>query len=136
MAATQPDIRSRALAMASMRAAIGAASILAPSRASRIMGYPAEHDSATARLAGRLFGVRELLLAWLVVEGSGRPEGLSRNALMTQAAVDAADVAVQVWPLLRREGIARGAAGGAIVAAGAAVMWSGLARAASDEATS
>jgi hypothetical protein len=133
VASTQPDIQSRALAMASVRAAIGAASILAPRRASRIMGYPAEHDSATARLVGRLFGVREVLLAWLVLDASRRPDGLSRTALMTQAAVDAGDVAVQLWPLVRREGIARGAAGGAVVAAGAAIMWSGLARAASDE---
>src|SRR4051794_25082784 len=130
MAADQPDIRSRALAMASVRAVIGAASILAPSRASRLMGYPAEHDSSTARLVGRLFGVREVMLAWLVFDASRRPDGLSRNALMTQAAVDAGDVAVQIWPLLRREGIARGAARGAGVAGGGRGPGGGAGRAA------
>ena len=70
------SLRSRALMMSSARAGIGMASIFAPSVSARITGYPAEHDNATARMIGRLFGVRELLLAWLVVDAVRRPEVL------------------------------------------------------------
>ena len=69
------SLRSRALMMSSARAGIGVASIFAPSVSARITGYPAEHDNATSRMVGRLFGVRELLLAWLVVDAVRRPEG-------------------------------------------------------------
>src|SRR4051812_30257471 len=80
----ESDIRSKALRLAGARAVIGAASILAPSRAARVMGFPAEHDSSTARLMGRLFGVREIVLAWIVIDASQRPGGLSRNVLLTR----------------------------------------------------
>jgi hypothetical protein len=122
------DRRSQALAMSSIRAGIGLASIFAPGTSARVMGFPAGHDTATARLVGRLFGVRELLLAWLVVDALRGDESPPPSLFMTQAAVDAGDFAVQSWSVVRGEGIARGAAGGAMVAASAAVLWARLAR--------
>jgi hypothetical protein len=122
------SLRHQALTAASARAAIGLASILAPKVSSRIAGYPGDHNNPTARLLAGLFGVRELLLAWLVIDAARDPDGLSPGVFALQAAVDAADVAVQSLPLLRREGIDRGAAGGIAVAAVAAVGWARMAR--------
>ncbi|PZS15378.1 MAG: hypothetical protein DLM57_12945, partial [Pseudonocardiales bacterium] len=85
--------------MSSVRAGIGLASIFAPNVSARVVGYPPAHNNPTARMMGRLFGVRELLLAWLVLEAVRDPEGPSPSVFAVQAAIDAADVAVQSWPL-------------------------------------
>jgi hypothetical protein len=125
---TAPGVRSRALAMSVIRAGIGAAAIAAPGHAAKIAGYPAAHDNPSAQLMSRLFGVRELVLAWLVIDAARRPGGVTPRVLALQAAVDAADAAVQSVSVVRREGIDRGAVGGTVIAAGAAVLWGGLAR--------
>jgi hypothetical protein len=122
-----PHLRNRAIAMASIRAGIGVASIAAPAFAAKVVGYPAAHDNASAHLMARLFGVRELLLAGMVVDAARRPGGLTPSVFAVQAAVDASDVAVQSWSLVKRQGIDRAASGGTALAATAAVLWARLA---------
>lgn len=120
-------VRARALRMATMRAGIGVASICAPSASARIAGFPAAHANPSARLMARLFGVRELLLAWLVFDAvrGGDP---APSVFVLQAAVDAADVAAQSVSVIKGDGIARGAISGMALAGGAAVLWGQLAR--------
>lgn len=122
------SLRSQALVGASARASIGLASILVPGVAAKAAGYPAEHDTPSARVLAGLFGVRELLLAWLVVDAVRSPDGPAPSVFALQAVVDAADVAVQSLPLLRREGIDRAALGGIALAAGSAMNWASMAR--------
>ncbi|MDP9116726.1 MAG: hypothetical protein M3O28_05610 [Actinomycetota bacterium] len=124
------SLRSRAVLMSTVRAAIGIASIAAPTQAARVAGYPANHDNPTARLMSGLFGVRELLLAWLVIDAAATRDGLTAGVFALQSAVDAADVVVQSMPVFKREGIDRAALGGIAVAAVASVMWARLARSA------
>ncbi|MEP7021596.1 MAG: hypothetical protein ABI808_13165 [Pseudonocardiales bacterium] len=124
------SLRSRAVAGASIRGGIGVASILAPKAASKVGGFPVEHDNPSARVLAGLFGVRELLLAWLVIDAVRRPGGPSPSVFALQAAVDAADVAVQSLPLIRRQGLDRAALGGIALAGGAALGWGRMARAA------
>lgn len=121
------SVRTPALTLSALRAGIGVASICAPTLAAKVAGYPAEHENPTARMMGRLFGVREVLLAAMVVNAIVRPGGASPGVFVVQAAVDAADVAVQSWPVWKREGIDRGAVGGIALAATAAVLWLRLA---------
>jgi len=122
------SLRSRAVVAASVRGGIGVASILAPKVSSKVAGYPAEHDNPSARLLAGLFGVRELLLAWLVIDAVRSPDGPSPSVFALQAAVDAADVAVQSLPLIRREGLDRAALGGIALAGVAALGWARMAR--------
>lgn len=122
------SLRTRALLMTTVRAGIGVASIAAPRQAAKIASYPVAHDNATARLMAGLFGVRELLLAWLVVDAVRDPNGLTPSVFAVQAAVDAADVVVQSVPVFKRDGIDRGAVGGIALAAGASLLWVRLAR--------
>jgi hypothetical protein len=122
------SLRNEALIGAAARASIGLASILVPGVASKAAGYPAEHDSPSARVLAGLFGVRELLLAWMVVDAVRSPDGPTPAVFALQAAVDAADVAVQSLPLVRREGIDRAALGGIALAAGSALGWARMAR--------
>ncbi len=116
--------------MSAVRAAIGVASIAAPTVAAKVAGYPGDHNNPTARLMSGLFGVREILLAWLVFDAARTRDGLTAGVFALQSAVDAADVVVQSVPLFKREGIDRAAVGGITLAAGASVMWAQLARSA------
>ncbi len=90
--------------MAAARAGIGVMSIATPSLSAKIVGYPAAHDNPTARMMARLFGVRELLLAYLVIDAVRGPDGPSPSVFAVQAAVDASDIVVQSWPLLQTRG--------------------------------
>lgn len=104
---SQLSDRDVALAAAG-RIAIGAAALLAPGPTSRLLGFPAAHDSATARLMGRLFGVRDValgVLVWRVRED----RALSRFAFQLNAWVDAGDIAAAAIPVVRRRGIDRAA---------------------------
>lgn len=114
--------------MAAVRAGIGVMSIATPSLSAKIVGYPGAHDNPTARMMSRLFGVRELLLAYLVIDAVRSPDGPSPSVFAVQAAVDASDIVVQSWPLIKREGLDRAAVGGIALAGVAALAWARLAR--------
>lgn len=109
------------------RVAIGAAAVLAPGPASRLLGFPRAHDSATARLMGRLFGIRDIalgVLVWRVRED----RALSRFAYTLNACVDAGDIAAAAIPLVKRRGIDRGAVATATFAFTGANVWLRLLR--------
>lgn len=74
--------------MAAGRIAIGAAALFAPGRTARLMGFPADQDNATARLMGRLFGVRDVALGVLVWRFRDEP-ALAPWAYRFNAAIDA-----------------------------------------------
>lgn len=95
-------------AMGIMRILIGVAPILAPSLASRLLHFPVAHDNPTARLMGRLFGVRDLGLGLLVFYALAHPEHLGPMFLF-QAAMDGGDLLSIAVPLVRRQGIDKAA---------------------------
>ena len=119
--------RAKGLAMASLRAGIGFAAILAPSQAARVTGFPTEHDNPTSRTVGRLFGVRELVLAWLVIDASRKKYEPPPSVFAFQSAVDASDLVVQTWSILKRESTNRGVVSGVVLAASGSLMWARLA---------
>lgn len=114
-------------AAAAGRVAIGAAALLAPGPTSRLLGFPADHDSATARLMGRLFGVRDVALGVLVWRVRGDRE-LSRFAYRLNAGVDAGDIAAAAIPVIGRRGIDRAAASTIAFAFTGANVWLRLLR--------
>jgi hypothetical protein len=88
---------------------------------SRLLGFPREHDTATARLMGRLFGVRDIGLGVLAFYATRHPE-TAGFLFLFNAAMDAGDLVSVAIPLARREGIDRGA-----VRTGACALVGGLA---------
>jgi len=114
--------------MAAGRVAIGAAALFAPSATARLMGFPAEQDNASARLMGRLFGVRDVALGVLVWRFRDEP-ALAPWAYRFNAAVDGGDAASIAVALLGRQGIDRGAISSTVPAVGAAIGWTALASA-------
>ena len=121
------SVQQRAGLAAAGRVAIGAAALFAPVRTSRLLGFPQAHDSATARLMGRLFGVRDVALGLLVWRVREDP-ALSRVAFALNACVDAGDVAAATVPLARRSGIDRAALATIAFASTGASIWLGLLR--------
>jgi hypothetical protein len=107
--------------MAAGRVILGVAPFVAAGPASRLLGFPVEHDNATARLMGRLFGVRDVGLGVLVLAAMGRPE--IGFVLLFNAATDFGDALAAGIPLARREGIDRGALRTLLLAVPAGIGW-------------
>lgn len=108
--------------MALGRIAIGLAPFVAARPASRLLGFPVSHDNATARLMGRFFGVRDIGLGVLVLWALRHPEALP-FVLLFNAFMDLGDLMSTAIPLVRRQGIDRGAAGSALMAGSAGMLW-------------
>jgi hypothetical protein len=108
--------------MALGRIAIGLAPFVAAKPASQLLGFPASHDNATARLMGRFFGVRDIGLGVLVLWALRHPEALP-FVLLFNAFMDLGDLFSTAIPLVRRQGIDRGAAGSALMAGSAGMLW-------------
>ena len=103
-------MRRIATAMSGARAAVGAAALAAPGVTSTLMGFPAGEDTASARMIGRLFAIREMALgAYTATQVQSDP--LRADVYLLNAAVDMSDAAVCALTLLGRRGVGRAAAG-------------------------
>jgi hypothetical protein len=95
-------------AMGVGRILLGLTPFVAARQSSRLLGIPAGHDNATARLMGRFFGVRDVGLGVLAFYGLEHTEALA-FILIFNALTDFGDLAAIAIPLVRREGIDRAA---------------------------
>lgn len=112
--------------MAAGRVLIGAAALFAPGRTSRLLGFPVEQDSPSARLMGRLFGVRDVALGVLVWKARNDP-AFARFVYRLNACVDGGDAASMAVAVAGRQGIDRAALSSSVPALSAMVGWSVLA---------
>ncbi len=104
------------------RMMIGLAPFVAAGPASRWLGFPTAHDNASARLMARLFGVRDVGLGVLTIWAAHDFHTLKMVALF-QACHDGGDLVSAAVPLVRREGIDRGALRTGAFALGGASLW-------------
>jgi hypothetical protein len=90
------------------RLAIGLAPFVAAGPAAAALGFPAAHDTPTARLMARLFGVRDAGLGVLALAAAAGtvPVGF---AVLFNLGHDLADAVAAAVPLVGRHGIDRGA---------------------------
>ena len=95
-------------AMGLGRILLGLAPFVAAAPTSRLLGFPTEHDNPTARLMGRLFGVRDIGLGVLAFYATLHPE-TAGFLFLFNASMDAGDLVSVLIPLARRQGIDRGA---------------------------
>ena len=104
------------------RILLGLAPFVAAGPSSRLLGFPKSHDTATARLMARLFGVRDVGLGVLVFYGLRHPEALG-FLVVFNALTDFGDLVATAIPLARRQGIDRGALTSAAFALPAGLAW-------------
>lgn len=119
------DLRMLDLVITAMglgRIALGLAPFVAAGPSSRLLGFPRAHDTATARLMGRFFGVRDIGLGVLAFYAAKHPE-VAPAIFLFQAAMDAGDLVALAIPLVKREGIDRAALASAMFAATGMIGW-------------
>lgn len=104
------------------RIALGLAPFVAAGPASRLLGFPAHHDTPTARLMGRFFGVRDIGLGVLAFYAIRHPE-TAPFLFLFNAFMDAGDLVSIAIPLVKRQGIDRGAAISALFALTGGLAW-------------
>ena len=109
-------------AMGVGRILLGVAPFVAAGPSARLIGFPREHDTATTRLMARFFGVRDVGLGVLAFYGLQHPEALA-FLLLFNALTDMGDFIAILIPLVRRQGIDRGALTSAAFAVFAAIAW-------------
>jgi len=109
-------------AMGVGRIAIGLAPFLAARPTSRALGFPQSHDTPTARLMARLFGVRDVGLGALAFYAVAHPEAAS-FLLLFNASMDGGDLLSTAIPLAKRQGIDRGALTSAAFALTGGICW-------------
>jgi hypothetical protein len=104
------------------RIAIGLAPFVAAGPSSRLLGFPARHDNPTARLMGRLFGVRDIGLGVLAFYAVRNPEA-APFVFLFNAFMDLGDLFAISIPLVKRQGIDRGALLSGLFAFGGGLSW-------------
>jgi hypothetical protein len=104
------------------RIALGLAPFVAAGPSSRLLGFPIGHDNPTARLMGRLFGVRDIGLGVLAFYALRHPE-TAPFLFLFNAFMDFGDLVSIAIPLIKREGIDRAALMSGAFAAIAAPAW-------------
>lgn len=110
------------IAMGLGRIAIGLAPFVAAKPASALIGFPSTHDNPTSRLMGGLFGVRDVGLGVLAFYAAAHPEAAAFLFLFN-AAMDGGDLFSTAIPMLKRQGIDRGAATSAAFALVGGLAW-------------
>lgn len=115
-------LRHVAVGMAMVRVLLGLLPFVAAGPLARLLGFPPAHDSPTARLLGRFFGVRDIALGVLVWHALADPAQL-RFAFLFNACCDAGDGCAILIPLLRRQGIDRAALLCLLLAAAGGAGW-------------
>ena len=104
------------------RIALGLAPFLAAGPTSRLLGFPTSHDTATARLMGRFFGVRDIGLGVLAFYALRHPDA-APFIFLFNAFMDAGDLVSITIPLVKRQGIDRAAALSALFAMTGGLGW-------------
>lgn len=104
------------------RIALGLAPFVAAGSSARLLGFPASHDTATARLMGRFFGVRDIGLGVLVFYALANP-ATAPFIFLFNAFTDAGDLTAIAIPLVKRQGIDRAAAMSALFATFGGLGW-------------
>ena len=113
---------SAVIGMGIGRILLGLAPFVAAGPASRLLGFPAKHDNPTARLMARFFGVRDIGLGILAFYAVRHPE-TAPFLFLFNAAMDAGDLFAISLPLVKRDGIDRGAALSALFAIAGGIGW-------------
>jgi hypothetical protein len=118
-----PDtLRNLVYAFAIGRTLIGLAPFISAGRTAALLGFPKDHDNASARVMARLFGVRDVGLGALAAWAASDVTKLA-FIMPFQAAMDIGDLVSASIPVLKKQGINRGAVMTGLFAICGAAAW-------------
>lgn len=106
-----------------VRAGLGGLGLLATRPVQVAFGLPAAQDTPAARALARLFGIRNVVLAAWALTVRDADRETRRRCYQLNATVDAVDVAVVLWPVIRRQGLDRFGIASAALATAATLSW-------------
>jgi hypothetical protein len=106
-----------------VRIAVGALPLLAPGPARIVFGLAKKDDTPALRTVARLFAIRNIVLGLWVLSARHGDANSRHRCYQLNAAVDAADVLVLVWPVVRRQGLTRFSLGCASLGLCAILSW-------------
>ncbi len=104
------------------RTLIGLAPFVSAGRTAAMLGFPKDHDNASARIMARLFGVRDIGLGALAAWAATDIDKL-HFVMPFQAAMDLGDLISAAIPVLKKQGINRGAVMTGLFAICGATAW-------------
>jgi hypothetical protein len=126
--------RQMATRMGQARMIIGGSALLGNRLVQLLFGFNGEHDNASARALGRLFGIRNVVIGAWTLKNRDADLDTRRRWYGINALIDTVDVVILTWPLLRRQGTARLSISSAALGTSAAVAWIDLLETSADEA--
>jgi uncharacterized protein DUF4267 len=112
--------------IASLRMVVGGGALLTSGLARRLFGIPADQDSPAARALGRLFGIRNIVLGYWAYQTRDADKDARRFCYQINMLVDAVDVAVLLWPVLRRQHLDRFSITSIALGSSTALAWADL----------
>jgi hypothetical protein len=115
-------LRTLVYAFAAGRTLIGLAPFISAGRTAALLGFPKDHDNASARVMARLFGVRDVGLGVLAAWAAGDVSRL-HFVMPFQAAMDLGDLVSAAIPVIKKQGINRGAVMTGLFAICGATAW-------------
>jgi hypothetical protein len=106
-----------------VRITVGALPLLAAGLARMVSGLPKKDDTPAVRTVARLFAIRNIVLGLWVLSERDADANSRHRCYQLNAAVDAVDVLVLVWPVVRRQGLTRFGLGSATLGVCATLSW-------------
>ncbi|MEA2646088.1 MAG: hypothetical protein QOE92_1171 [Chloroflexota bacterium] len=115
--------REGATQIAVVRMAIGGFALGATGLARVVFRLPREDDSPATRVLARLFGIRNIVLGLTTLSLRDASVETRRRNYQLNAVVDAVDVAVLAWPIVKGDGLAQFGGMAGLLGVSATLAW-------------
>ena len=115
--------REGATQMAIIRISIGGFALVATGLARVVFRLPQADDSPATRVLARLFGIRNVVLGLITLSLRDSDAATRRRVYQLNAVVDAVDVAVLSWPILKGDGLLQFGGMAGALGVSAALAW-------------
>jgi len=120
--------RACATRIGAARLIVGSSALVVPDLARPVFGLPRAQDVPATRFFARAFGIRNMMLGLWALRSRNAELEARRFCYTANLAVDAVDVGILIWPIIRRQGLDRFALTSLTLGVSAALAWTDLLR--------
>lgn len=115
--------REGATQMAIVRISIGGFALVATGLARVVFRLPQADDSPATRVLARLFGIRNVVLGLITLSLRDAGAETRRRNYQLNAVVDATDVVVLLWPVVKGDGLLQFGGMAGVLGVSATLAW-------------